>query len=263
MRMDAADFKRIFNLPFIEAEAFFKDKLNIPTLAWDELSGAAHARGFMSAGAYQADLLADLREMTDKAITGDMDIREFRKQFRPLVERYGWQLKGGGPAWRSDLIWRTNIATANAAGRWQQFEASGIDYLMYMHNDSVLHPRPHHVALDGKILPRTDPFWTRNYPPQGFGCRCRAVAATEQEFNEGDSLRPAGWENMADPGWDYNVGLEAERGLSTLAAKLKTLPPDIADELLRKLVSDPATAGLVARIIDDFPTAGLGADDVS
>lgn len=260
--MKADDFKKTFALPFVEAERFFKDKLNIPTMAWDELSGAAHARGFMSAGAYQADLLADLRKMTDKAIAGGLDIREFRKQFLPLMERYGWQLKGGGPAWRSDLIWRTNIATANAAGRWQQFEDSQIDYLLYVHNDSVLHPRPHHVALDGKVFPRTDPFWTRNYPPQGFGCRCRAVAATEQEFNEGDNVRPEGWELKADPGWDYNVGLEADRGLSTLAAKLENLPVDIANELRRKLVSDPAVAGLVAQAADEYPILTVEPDDV-
>lgn len=244
--MDAADFKRIFNLPFAEAESFFKDKLNIPTLAWDELEGAAHAKGFMSAGAYQADLLADLRKMTDQAIAGGMDIREFRKQFIPLVERYGWQLKGGGPAWRSDLIWRTNISAAYAAGRWQQFEDAKVDYLMYVHNDSVMHPRPHHVALSGKVFPRSDAFWTRNYPPQGFGCRCRALAATEKEFNEGDNVRPDGWETMADPGWDYNVGLESKHVLRGLAKKLSSLPPDIAAELLTKLAAEPAVAGLVA-----------------
>lgn len=261
--MNAADFKRIFSLPFVEAESFFRDKLNIPTLRWDELDGAAHARGFMSAGAYQADLLADLRKMTDKAIAGGMNIREFRKQFLPLVERYGWQLKGGGPAWRSDLIWRTNISTANAAGRWQQFEDAKIDYLMYRHNDSVMHPRPLHVALDGKVLPRTDPFWSRNYPPQGFGCRCRAVAATEQEFNEGDNYRPEGWESMADPGWDYNVGLESDRGLSTMTAKLDSLPSDIGAELLKKLAGKPAVAGMAAKIADDLPVPGLEPDNVS
>jgi len=262
--MDQQEFKRIFNLPFTEAEAFFKDKLNIPTLKWDELSGAAHARGFMSAGAYQADLLADLRKMTDKAIGGGMDIREFRRQFLPLVERYGWQLKGGGPAWRSDLIWRTNISTANAAGRWQQFEEAKIDYLQYVHNDSVMHPRPHHVALDGKILPRTDPFWSRNYPPQGFGCRCRAVAATEQEFNEGDNLRPKGWEDMADPGWNYNVGLEAKQPLRGLTEKFESLPADIAQEWMQRWVNEPAFARFVAGKMDgDFPVAVLKAEDVA
>lgn len=235
--MDPEKFKKTFNLPFAEAEDFFRAKLNIPTGAWDELEGAAHAKGFMSAGAYNADLLADLRKMTDKAIAGGMDIREFRQQFRPLVEKYGWQLKGGGPAWRSDLIWRTNIQSAYQAGRWQQFEASGIEYLMYVHNDSVMHPRPAHVALDGKIFPRTDPFWSRNYPPQGFGCKCRAVAATRAEYeaaNPEAKQRPEGWENMADKGWNYNVGQESKKQYTDFfLEKLKKLPPDIA-ELLRK-----------------------------
>jgi hypothetical protein len=30
----------IFNLPFPEAEAFFKDKLNIPTERWNDLMGS-------------------------------------------------------------------------------------------------------------------------------------------------------------------------------------------------------------------------------
>lgn len=167
--MNDADFARVFKLPFEEASGFFRDKLNLPTAAWDDLSGAAHAKGFTSAGAYHADLLAELRAMTDKAIAGGMDIREFRKQFRPLVERYGWQLKGGGPAWRSDLIWRTNISGAYQAGRWQQFEEGGIKYLTYVHRDGVAHPRPNHVKMNGMTFPIEDPFWTVNYPANGFG----------------------------------------------------------------------------------------------
>lgn len=237
--MNPAEFKKIFSLPFTEAEQFFKNKLNIPTDKWDELDGAAHAKAFTSAGAYNADLLADLRKMTDKAIAGGMDIREFRKQFKPLVGRYGWQLKGGGPAWRSDLIWRTNIATAYQAGRWQQFEDGGIEYLMYVHNDGVMHPRPNHVALDGKILPRTDPFWSSNYPPQGFGCKCRAVAATDKEYAAADPARkqrPEGWADMADKGWNYNVGQVGQlRHEDVLGQKLATMDQDIAAHLLQSL----------------------------
>jgi SPP1 gp7 family putative phage head morphogenesis protein len=256
--MNEADFQRVFNLPFREAEDFFRAKLNIPTMAWDELEGAAHAKGFMSAGAYNADLLADLRKMTDKAIAGGMDIREFRQQFRPLVEKYGWQLKGGGPAWRSDLIWRTNIQSAYQAGRWQQFEESGIEYLMYMHNDSVMHPRPHHVALDGKIFPRTDPFWSRNYPPQGFGCKCRAVAATRAEYESANpeaKQRPDGWEDMADKGWNYNVGQESKlRHEDMLGKKLASMDQDLAAHLLQSLKKElaPGNDAKWAQWVDDL-----------
>ncbi|PIE57146.1 MAG: hypothetical protein CSA34_00445, partial [Desulfobulbus propionicus] len=130
--MRADEFSQVFDLPFDEATRFFRDKLNIPTETWDELEGAAHAKAFTSAGAWQSDLLADLRRMVDKAVAGGMDIRAFREQFLPLVKKYGWQLQGGGPAWRADLIWRTNITTAYQAGRWKQFEEGGIEYLMYV-----------------------------------------------------------------------------------------------------------------------------------
>lgn len=226
--MNDAEFTRIFSLPFEEAISFFRDKLTLPTKAYDDLVGAAHNRAFVSAGAYQADLLAELRTMVDQAIAGGMDIREFRQQFRPLVKRYGWQLKGGGSAWRSDLIWRTNISTAYQAGRWQQFEDGGIDYLKYVHNDGVMHPRPNHVAMDGTVLPRSDSFWAKNYPPNGWGCRCRAVAAVAGEIaNAGD--RPKGWETLADSGWDYNVGINGDEHLATsMREKMGKLPTDIA-----------------------------------
>ncbi len=241
--MNAEEFKRIFNLPFAEATRFFRDKLSLPTKAYDDIAGAAHAKAFVSAGAYQADLLTELRTMTDRAIAGEMDIVEFRKQFRPLVARYGWQLKGGGTAWRSNLIWRTNINSAYQAGRWQQFADGGIDYLKYVHNDGVRHPRPKHVAMDGTVLPRTDPFWSANYPANGWGCKCRAVAATEQEFNEGDkNIRPQGWETMADAGWDYNVGSAGtEQLMESMQQKMAQMPADIAAAWMEQLAAKGLT----------------------
>lgn len=229
--MNQADFSRIFSLPFNEASAWFLAKLNIPTTKWDELAGEAHGKGFMSAGAYQADLLNELRQMVDKAIAGGTNIREFREQFRPLVQKYGWQLKGGGPAWRSDLIWRTNITSAYQAGRWQQLEAAGIEHLKYVHNDGVRHPRPNHLAMDGTILPRTDPFWQINYPPNGFGCKCRAVAATRAEYEQArpeQRQRPEGWQDLPDKGWDYNVGTAGKKHLAdAMMEKMNRMPPDI------------------------------------
>lgn len=265
--MKTAEFERVFKLPFKEAEQFFRDKLTLESSAWDELKGKAHAKAFTSAGAYQVDLLAELRRMTDKAIAGGMDIREFRKQFQPLVERYGWQLKGGGAAWRSDLIWRTNISTAYQAGRWQQFADGGIEYLMYVHNDGVRHPRPNHVALNGKIIARNDPFWTANYPPNGWGCKCRAVAALEDEYKAApDHLtsRPEGWEDMPDGGWNYNVGQAGEeKGYRALTEKLESLPNDIARSWMERFVKEPAYDRFIdGKIKGEFPVAVLHPKDM-
>lgn len=264
--MNDADFQRTFQLPFDEAAAWFRDKLTLPTERWDDLSGAGHARGFASAGAYKASLLDELRRMVDKAIAGGTDIRAFRQQFRPLVEKYGWQLKGGGPAWRSDLIWRTNIQNAYQAGRWQQMEEAGIAYLRYVHNDGVRHPRPNHVAMHGTTLPRTDLFWGVNYPPNGFGCKCRAVPVTDAEYQTAAAeakQRPANWRELPDKGWDANVG-DPSRGYRALAEKFESLPNDIARAWMQRWVREPAFARFVAGSIgDDFPVAVLRAEDMA
>lgn len=259
--MNPDDFQRVFNLPFTEAESFFKQKLNIPTKAWTDLWEAEHAKGFMSAGAYHADLLSDLRSMVDKAIAGGMTKDEFRKQFKPLVSKYGWQLKGGGPAWRSDLIWQTNRATAFAAGRWQQMESAGIEYLRYVHADGVAHPRPKHLAMHGTVRKRKDAFWKVNYPPQGFRCHCRAEPVTAKEYADTPaSLKdlPDGWESAADPGWGYNVG---EAGLKRheeiLTDKMTKLPPDIAEKLRQQMANMPSVssgAGSAPQVPASAPT---------
>ncbi len=266
--MRADEFRQVFDLPFNEATGFFRDKLNIPTERWDELEGKAHAKAFTSAGAMHADLLADLCKMTDKAIAGGMNIREFRQQFIPLVEKYGWQLKGGGPAWRADLIWRTNITTAYQAGRWRQFEEGGIEYLMYVHKDGQMHPRPAHVALDGKIFPRTSDFWKYNYPAQGFGCKCRAVASSKREYEQAAPERkrlPDGYRDMADKGWNYNVGLAAEgKGYEALTAKFESLPGDIARAWMRRFVTEPAFVRFIdGKIQGEFPVAVLQKADMA
>lgn len=264
--MNQADFDRTFKLPFNEATTWFRDKLNIPTAKWDELSAAGHAKGFASAGAYQADLLTELRQMTDKAIAGGMDIREFRKQFRPLVDKYGWQLQGGGPAWRSDLIFRTNIQCAYQAGRWQQFQTAGTEYLKYLHNDGVQHPRPNHLAMNGIVLPITDPFWSVNYPANGFGCKCRAVAANKAEYEATPAplkTRPDNWRSLPDKGWAYNVG-DTSRGYRALTEKFEHMPNDIARAWMQRWVKEPAFERFIAgEIADDFPVAVLRAEDMA
>lgn len=263
--MTREEFDKVFNLPFNEASEFFRQKLNIPTREWTDLWQGEHAKGFMSAGAWHADLLADLRKMVQKAIDGKMDIREFRKQFRPLVEKYGWELKGGGPGWRADLIWRTNISTAYAAGRWQQFELAGIKYLRYVHADGVRYPRPHHQAMHGTVRPIGDAFWKANYPPQGFRCHCRAVPVTQKEYDatpDKQKQLPQGWETAADEGWRYNVGKEGQKGYEMLAKKFETLPVDIAREWMKGFLQSPTFERFYQQKIPaNFPVAVLDPKD--
>lgn len=165
------------SLSFAEQIAFFQAKLNLPTARWDDLLRAAHDRAFVVAGAMQADLLADLREAVRKGIEDGATLEQFRKDFARIVEKNGWtgwtgEGTAGGEAWRTKVIYETNLRSSYAAGRYQQMQAikERRPYWRYRHNDSVINPRPEHLALDGKIVHADDPFWQTHFPPNGWGC---------------------------------------------------------------------------------------------
>ncbi|CZE50017.1 phage minor head protein [Campylobacter geochelonis] len=44
--------------------------------------------------------------------------------------------------------------------------------------------RKSHARLHGTILPKTDKFWDRNYPPNGWGCRCSVQVLTKKEIQK-------------------------------------------------------------------------------
>lgn len=273
--MTPEEFKKTFNLPFNEAAGFFRDKLNIPTERWDDLWRDQHARGFMVAGAEKAELLADFRSAVQQAIDGQMTLREFQDQFDTIVAKHGWSYNGGRN-WRSALIYNTNVRTAYMAGRWQQLTEPGtrMPYLVYRHADGVLHPRPPHVAWNGITLPPDDPWWQTHYPPNGWGCHCKAFGASQADYDAARALgkgeapptvidRLTGAPLGIDYGWDYNVGLAADRSYQILGEKFETLPNDISRAWMREHVAGPAFARFVeGRIAGEFPVAVLTPADM-
>jgi len=204
--------------PFAEQVAFFRGKLGnlVPTAKWDELWKAQHDRAFMVAGAAKADLLADLAGAVDKAIAEGETLEQFRKRFRQIVTDRGWHGWTGegtkaGEAWRTRVIYETNLITSYSAGRLEQLRAGGYRYWMYKHSDSR-NPRPHHRALDGVVLPADDPFWQTHYPPNGWGCRCRAVGvdgprSAQRLGGNFNKPLPRGW-NTIDPKTGEPVGID-------------------------------------------------------
>jgi len=221
MAADAFTFKT----PFDEQLGFFRRKLDLPSERWDDIRQAAHDRAFIVAGALKADLLHDLRTAVDKAIADGKSLGWFRKEFAAIVKKHGWtgwtgQGTKAGEAWRTLVIYRTNLAASYAAGRRQQLNDPGLaklrPYWKYIHADGVAHPRPLHLAWDGLVLPRAHPFWATHFPPNGWGCGCRVSAVTRRDFDAAvangrgpDAAPAAGDIEGIDPGFDYAPGANA------------------------------------------------------
>ena len=237
-----------FNQPFAEQLAFFRQKLNLPTERWDDIELAAHDRAFMVAGAQGADLLADLRAAVDKAIADGTGLQQFRKDFAQTVADNGWtgwtgEGTPGGVAWRTKVIYQTNMSTSYAAGRYKQLSDPELlkilPYWQYHHNDSVMHPRPLHVSWDGLTLPPDDPFWDTHYPPNGWGCQCWVSAVSKDDFmvaitnGKGPANAPTGTEGV-DQGFGYAPGAKADTALREIVQdKLISYPPAITTALSR------------------------------
>lgn len=216
-----------FNQPFAEQVDFLRQKLDLPTEHYDDIIKSGHDRAFVVAGATKVDLLNDLHQAIEKASAEGKSIGWFRQNFADIVKRNGWHGWTGedtqeGRDWRTRVIYKTNLATSYAAGRWQQLNSPTLlknrPYWKYIHNDTVAHPRPLHLSWDGLILRHDDPWWQSHFPPNGWGCRCRVTAVRANQY-QGDVAPDDGTYEKVDRngevhtipkgidyGWDYAPG---------------------------------------------------------
>ena len=241
-----ADLALTFRKPFVEQVAAFRARLGnlIPTERWTDVWHNGHDRGFMVAGATKADLLADLGAAVDKAVAQGTTLDEFRKDFRQIVARHGWTGWAGegsakGEAWRTRVIYQTNMRTSFMAGRRAQLLAGDYEWWVYRHSGAE-HPRLHHLALDGIALPPDHPFWLTHFPPNGFFCGCdvfgaRSPAGIRRVGGDPDKQLPQGWDKRGPDGnlpgvgkgWDYSPGATVADTLTALDEKLPKLPATI------------------------------------
>lgn len=247
-----------FGTPFAGQLDFFRAKLNLPTERWDDIERAAHDRAFIVAGAAKADLLNDLRGAMQKRIEDGRGLNAFRADFNEIVKRNGWTGWTGegtkaGVAWRTRIIYSTNMSTSYAAGRWAQLNHPDLlklrPYWQYHHADGVMHPRPHHQAWNGVTLPYDHPFWKTHFAPNGWMCHCyiSAVdgAAYSQAQSAGKGAPPAGWDAIdpktgtqegIDKGFDYAPGAKTDTSLRQMVQdKLINYPPAIRKALSHDL----------------------------
>lgn len=214
-------------LPFDEQIQFFRDKLELPSKRWSDIYTREHDFAFVVAGAAKGALLTDLRKAVQRAIEDGTTLEQFRRDFDAIVRRRGWTGWTGegsraGRAWRTRVIYETNLRTSYAAGRYQQAkdQAENRPYWRYRHSPAVEDPREQHLAWDGLVLRHDDAWWDTHYPPNGWGCQCFVETLRAEQVPEGaDSPPDAGTREVdvpnqgrrevpvgVDPGFEYAPG---------------------------------------------------------
>ena len=173
------------SLPFDAQITFFKKKLAMPTRTWTDLWQSNHDHAFVVAGATKMALVEDLQADVQKAIEKGTTLHQFRKDFDATVAKHGWTgWKGegtkAGHAWRTKIIYQTNMRTSYAAGRFEQLQS--FEYWQYHHSPVSNDPRPEHLKYNGLIRPKDDPIWDVIFPPNGWGCNCYVTGLSKQRM---------------------------------------------------------------------------------
>jgi hypothetical protein len=215
----------------------------------------------------------------DKAIADGETLDEFRKRFAAIVDKHGWhgwtgEETAAGRAWRTRIIYQTNLATSYAAGRLAQLKDAGFKYWIYRHTPNE-YPRLQHLAWDGLTLPADHPFWQTHFAPNGWGCKCKISGANGPETAKlaggkpGYTEPPAGWDAIdpktgeppgIDKGWGYMPGgtvaddVARAVALKTVAwpyeaakAYMADVPVHLRDALAIAIRSQPETGEAARR----------------
>ena len=192
---------------FVPSEAldYIKNKKLKVGFSYKDVWNEEHATAFTVAKAMQIDVLSDIKSAVETAIKDGHSFEHFKKDLQPTLIKKGWwgrkkmtdPLTGEevnaqlGSDRRLKTIYDTNLRSAYQKAQYERTMASDLHpYLMYRVGNSA-HHRPQHLAWDGLILPKDDPFWDKHLPPNEYGCKCytRAISESRKQRYERDGIR--------------------------------------------------------------------------
>lgn len=197
------------------------------------------------------DKLANILKSEGKDIAEESS----QKMLNALSDRYQVEFK------------KVEDATIEASGlmakKWQQITQSGKSLKFVTVGDN--HVRISHAKLDGIVLPSTDSFWDKHYPPIGYGCRCDVEETNDPDFTgkipNNIPIPPGLSGNVGKTGiiftdkHPYMDGQAKELGEKALQADIRLRTEQFAKMELRKdyqldYNGKPIQVKMVARSID-------------
>lgn len=233
-------------------------KTSRATSHWTDLWRYEHANAFVIAGITELDVLDEVLTSLRSAAKDGIPYPTWIKS--PAAKRTGL------PPHRLRVVFDTNIRMARAEEQWQRIEKQrkALPFLRY-HIGPAKEHRPHHVVLDGMILPVDHPFWRYGMPPNGHLCHCGVTALTKsasariRATNPGpdfDKLpKTKEWPDPRpghkgqklilpygpDPGFDFNPGIPESR--------IKKMT-DLIEDKTKTANKVKATKGLNAGVVE-------------
>ena len=111
-------------------------------------------------------------------------------------------------------VYRTNMTTAYAAGRWKKASDPDIAQIgPAFRYDAVgdSDTRENHSAADGLIAGINDNIWNRMSPPLGYNCRCTIVLVDRFDLEAIGAIKPNGGVARQEPAGFSKAGPDSNR----------------------------------------------------
>jgi uncharacterized protein with gpF-like domain len=178
-----------------EAIAYFRQKGYRIGFDYRDVWQQEHQAAFTVAKAMQVDLLVEIREFVDAAISDGTTLAAFQAELMPRLVKRGWwgkqelvdpedgetKLVQLGSPRRLEVIFDTNLATAYSEGQWERIERNQelFPFLEYVRTASI-NPRHTHLAYAGLVLRADDSFWQSHLPIKEWGCKCSVIQYTQR-----------------------------------------------------------------------------------
>ncbi|EHU4528881.1 minor capsid protein [Salmonella enterica] len=273
-----------------EAIAYFRAKGQHIGWNWYETAADVHARSFTVAKAARVDVLTTIQTEVERAISQGVSQQEFIDTLSPRLKKLGWwgkqvivdsagnaeEVQLGSPR-RLALIYNVNTRVAYNVGRYAQLMNSTDTHPFWQYvavMDS--RTRPSHAALNGLVFRYDDPFWKTHYPPNGWNCRCRVRALSQERMNalglqatQGDKYLTT---KKVQAAVDKATGEMIEMDVTTFADGARVMTPDagwsynpgsaafgLDQSLIRKLieVKSPQLREMVVQEMNNSPERQL------
>ena len=160
------------------AIAWWKQRAKLTDAEARALTEGARQRAFYVTGLARRDLVQLVRDGIQAALENGETLDSFRERITDAIRAEGWHDR------RVELIFRTNMQSAYAAGRWKKIQAvkASRPYLQYVAR--MVRTRPSHAILHRLVYPVDHEFWKTNYPPNGFRCHCHVVTLSSRQVEK-------------------------------------------------------------------------------
>lgn len=194
------------------AIAWWKQRANLTDAEAGALTEGAKQRAFYVTGLARRDLVRLVSDGIRAALENGETLESFRERITEAIHAEGWRDR------RVELIFRTNMQTAYAAGRWKKIQAVKAyrPYLQYVAR--MVRTRPSHAILHRLVYPADHEFWKTNYPPNGFRCHCHVVTLSSRQVEQRgltvqkEMPKPGVWKDPKT-GMEYSVNFPgADKG---------------------------------------------------